>query len=197
MIHRISSKISGAMANQSIIDATRINVYTYGVELLLSSAFGVLALIAVSICEREYLLWIPYLGGFIPLRLLGGGYHAKSHKGCLIIFTSTYAVYLLVYTGVSEISMYLYVLSFLTLGIIFFLSPVEANNKPLTKEVRQKNRIGSIHLALLNLLLLVTAKALDVVSFKWVVSYFTGYGLAGLSMIAAVVINTYGRRKKI
>ena len=50
MIHRIASKISGEMANSSIIDAAKINVYTYGMELLLSSAFGVFGLIAVSVC---------------------------------------------------------------------------------------------------------------------------------------------------
>lgn len=196
MIHRISSKISGAMASQSIIDSTRINVYIYGVELLLSSAFGVFALIVVSACAGEYWLWIPYLAGFIPLRLLGGGYHAKSHRGCLIIFTSAYAVYLFVYSCISEVSLYLYTLSFFTLGIILLLSPVEANNKPLTEDTRQKNRVCSIRLALLNILLLVIANVLHMENQKWIVSYFTGYGLAGLSMTVAVVINLMKRREK-
>ena len=196
MIHRIASKISGEMANSSIIDAAKINVYTYGMELLLSSAFGVFALIAVSVCVGEYWLWVPYLAGFIPLRLLGGGYHAKSHKGCLVIFTSTYAAYLLLYPCISGLSLYLYSVIFLTMGTILLLSPVEANNKPLTKDARQKNRAGSIRLALLSILLLVIANVLHLENQKCIVSNFTGYGLAGLSMIVAVVINLQKRREK-
>lgn len=83
MVKEMSQKLTAQMVCNNVVDAAKAPIYAYGIELLLSSLAGILALAAISLFLRVPFLWIPYLGGFIPIRLLGGGYHAKTHRSCI------------------------------------------------------------------------------------------------------------------
>ncbi len=86
MGHQMAIKTAEKMAEHSVIEAKATHIYAYGLELLFSSLGGVVALIIIStVCGKPF-LWIPYLAGFIPLRLSGGGYHAKTHFRCVFTF---------------------------------------------------------------------------------------------------------------
>lgn len=90
MFHKIAQMLADKLAHSDIIQDTQKNIYAYGPDLLISSIAGALALIVASVLLNEPLSWIPYLAGFVPLRLAGGGYHAKSHWTCIFTFTSVY-----------------------------------------------------------------------------------------------------------
>ena len=87
MVQKIARKTAEKMSERRIIEAKTIHIYTYGLELLFSSLAGVVALIIISTANGKAFLWIPYLAGFIPLRLSGGGYHASTHFRCIFIFS--------------------------------------------------------------------------------------------------------------
>lgn len=184
------------MVVNSVISSAQASVCTYGMELLLSSAIGVAALIIVSCITQVPFLWIPYLTGFVPLRLSGGGLHARTHQGCLLIFTSAYTVLLLACPWFMSIRMYPFVTSIITMSIICCISPVEAKNKPLNQEKRTKNRMKSICLGFGNLLVSIIVSKFCLTNSRWITMYFTGYGLAGISMVIAVVINLIERREQ-
>lgn len=79
MIRCMATKVAQKMAEYNVIEKKVIRVYAYGLELLFSSLAGIVVLIAVSVIWGKPFLWIPYLIGFVPLRLTGGGYHFRLH----------------------------------------------------------------------------------------------------------------------
>lgn len=74
MVQEMARKTANKMADQAVIDPQKIHIFAYGLELLYSSLAGVLALIIISAVGKKPFLWVPYLAGFVPLRLSGGGY---------------------------------------------------------------------------------------------------------------------------
>ena len=194
MIQQMALKTAERMSEHSIINAKEIQIYAYGLELLFSSIAGVVALMVISVVCGKPFLWIPYLTGFIPLRLFGGGYHAKTHLRCIFTFSLLYSLIMLIETFYT-ISMKVWLAAvFLNLVIILLFSPVAAPNKPLRQEQGRTNRQNSIVLSLINLLGCVLLVFLFACNSQWVNMYFAGSSMAGLSMLLAVIKNRERRK---
>ena len=194
MVHQIAIKTAEKMAEHSVIEAKATHIYVYGMELLFSSLIGVVALIIIStVCGNSF-LWIPYLAGFIPLRLSGGGYHAKTHFRCIFTFSLLYSLVLLIEIFYAIPVRAWLIACLVNLVIIFLFSPVAAPNKPLKECHGRTNRRNSLFLSLANLFGCVVLVFLCTPQNSWVNMYFAGSSMAGLSILLTV-INKQGRRK--
>ena len=144
MVQELARKTAKKMENQGVIASKTIHIYAYGLELLYSSLAGVVALIIISAILGKPFLWIPYLAGFVPLRLSGGGYHAKTHFHCIFTFSLLYSL-VLVIEIMCTVPMKAWLFPCLTnLIIILLFSPVEAPNKPLKENQCRKKGCGSL-----------------------------------------------------
>lgn len=195
MVQQMAMKTAEKMSEHSVIDPKTIHIYAYGLELLFSSLAGVVALIIISTACREPFLWIPYLAGFIPLRLSGGGYHAKTHLRCIFAFSLLYSLVLLVERMCVIPAKIWLVACLVNLAIILLFSPVAASNKPLKECQRRTNRWNSLFWGLINLFGCVVLVFLFTTKSQWVNMYFAGSSMAGLSMLLAVINNKQERRK--
>lgn len=175
------------MEQINIINKDEREVYIYGTELILSSIVGILALIFVSICTGKYFQWLPFLIGFVPLRLLGGGYHAKNHRGCIITFTSVYFVCTILTETVKREKPMIVMFSLLVFFTIFLFSPIEAKNKTLSISVRTTNRRKSIVLALINAIITTLYVSNIIRDSIWITTYLTGFISAGIFMLIAAL----------
>lgn len=194
MVQQIAMKTAEKMSEHSVIEAKAIHIYAYGLELLYSSLAGVVALIIISAVYGKLFLWIPYLAGFIPLRLSGGGYHAKTHFRCVFTFSLLYSLVLLI-ESVCTIPVKIYLVTCLAnLVISLLFSPVAAPNKPLKESQGRTNRRNSLILGIGNLLGYVMLVFLFNIHNQWINMYIVGSSMAGLSMLLAV-INKRGGRK--
>lgn len=194
MVHQMAIKTAEKMAEHSIIEAKTPHIYAYGMELLFSSLVGVVALIIISTIFGTPFLWIPYLAGFIPLRLSGGGYHAKTHFRCIFTFSLLYSLVLLIEIFYAIPVRVWLITCLVNLIIILLFSPVAAPNKPLKECQGRTNRRDSLLLSLANLFGCVVLVFLCTSQNSWVNMYFAGSSMAGLSILLAV-INKRGRRK--
>lgn len=187
MVQKMANKMAKKMSEHSVIEAKSIHIYAYGLELLFSSVSGVIALIVISaVCEKPF-LWIPYLAGFIPIRLSGGGYHTKTHFRCIFTFSLLYSLALLM-ERMCTLSLEVWLFSCLVnLFITFLFSPVTAPNKQLKEYQRRANRRNSLIISLINLFGCVALLSMFASKSQWVNMYFAGSGLAGLSMLLAVI----------
>lgn len=187
MVQRMALKTAERMSEHRIINAKEIRIYAYGLELLFSSSAGVAALMVISAVCRKPFLWIPYLAGFVPLRLSGGGYHTKTHFQCIFTFSLIFFLIVLLekyYT----ISMKIWLATgFVNLAIILLFSPVAAPNKPLRKKQGRTNRRNSIVLSFINLLGCAILFSFFVSNSRWLNMYFAGSSMAGMSMLLAVI----------
>lgn len=175
------------MEHINIINKDEREVYIYGTELTLSSIVGILALIFVSICTGNYFQWLPFLMGFVPLRLLGGGYHAKNHRSCIITFTSVFLVCTVLTETIKKEKPILVMLSFLVFFIIILFSPVEPKNKTLSISTRTTNRRKSIILALINAIITILYVNNNIKNSIWITTYLTGFISAGIFMFIAAL----------
>lgn len=194
MVQQMAIKTAEKMSEHSVIEPKATHIYAYGLELLFSSLVGVMALIIIStVCGKPF-LWIPYLVGFIPLRLSGGGYHAKTHFRCIFTFSFLYFLIVLIESVfIIPVKAWL-IVCLVNLIIILLFSPVAAPNKPLKERDRRTNRRNSLFLCLINLLGCVVVLFLFASKSQLVNMYFAGSSMAGLSILLAV-INKRGRRK--
>lgn len=194
MFQKIARKTAKKMSERRLIEAKTIHIYTYGLELLFSSLAGVVALIIISTVNGKAFLWIPYLAGFIPLRLSGGGYHASTHFRCIFIFSFLYSVVLLIEKTYTIPMIARMISCIVNLFIIFLFSPVEAPNKPVKECQRRANRQNSLFLGGINIFASVVLVFLFASQKQWNNMYFAGSSMAGLSMLLAVIINKQERR---
>lgn len=194
MVQKMAMKTAEKMSDHSVIESKAIHIYAYGLELLYSSLAGVVALVIISAACGKAFLWMPYLVGFVPLRLSGGGYHAKTHFRCIFTFSLLYSLVLLIAKLYAIPAIICLITCLINLAIILLFSPVAATNKPLKESQVKTNRRNSLMLGIANLLGYVMLVFLFNIHNQWVNMYIVGSSMAGLSMLLAV-ISKRGRRK--
>lgn len=187
MVQKMAMKTAKKMSEHSVIDVKSIRIYAYGLELLYSSLVGGVAMIAISAVYGKPFLWIPYLAGFIPLRLSGGGYHARTHFCCIFTFSLLYALVLLIERLYTIPVRERLIACLVNLVIIILFSPVVAPNKPLKECQRRMNRRNCLFLGLANLFGYILLVFLFTTKNQWINMYFAGSSIAGLSMLLAVI----------
>ena len=197
MLQKISQNISLSFVTKKIIKANQTHIFAYGFEILLSSIAGILALVLVSLMHSQPFLWIPYMLGFVPLRLSGGGYHAKTHLSCLLFFTILYGV-TVIFLQVVPPNTQIYLFSVITnLLILLLFAPVAARNNPLREEQYISNRRKSIFIGSLNCSIYLIQLLLDMKYTQHLFMYFAGASMSGLSILAAVIKQKFeGRNQK-
>ena len=150
-------------------------------------------IIITSLILRRPWLWFPFLVGFVPIRKFAGGYHASTHVRCYIISTLVFLCCALTSIYISFSNLALLAISIITWLVVFAFSPVAANNKPLKKMQRIRNR----RISLLIVSLEVTV-AIGLLMTKWIGEaaqiLFLGAFSASLSLAIAKV-NTIKRRE--
>lgn len=175
------------MEHINVINKEEREVYIYGTELMLSSIVGILALIIVSVCIGQCFQWLPFLMGFVPLRLLGGGYHAKNHRCCILTFTAIYVVCTILTKTIQTAKVIIAIFSIPVFFTICFFSPVEPENKVLSIAVRATNRRKSILLAVFNAIIAFLYISNIIVDHIWITTYLTGFISAGILILIVVL----------
>lgn len=190
---KLIQKISTACAQKIIAlgELHEVNeaVLRYGCELLLTSFFGLLILMVLSLLVGHPFAWLFFVIGFAPQRTSAGGYHADTHARCYIatstmFLAGTLAAYCLdwnrfIYIGTA-------VFSFLA---IIFLAPLTAVNKPLSVKRFRSNRIRSLIIACAHLLTALFFTMLDWVNEE-INMYFASIFFASASLIIGKIKNS-------
>ena len=130
---KIAEYIVDYLLQQGIIEKEQEEIYIYGFYRVLIDGVNIISIFLISLWLGEVLEAIVFVITFRLLRSYAGGYHAKTQWGCyfLTMLTITMTLSIIKFFEVSRIvSIILWIFSGL---IIFLLSPVEAENKPLDK----------------------------------------------------------------
>ena len=188
MISILSNRITDFFCRKSIIQQEDNKSYSYGFELLLSTLINLILILSLAVVFNVFVECWFYIAGFILLRATAGGYHAKHHWSCISMTSISY--------GLSAIGLKLVPSAILTGGSIllcFFssltvwiLSPVEAPNKPLSQEKRQRMRNWSIAIASFNLVVALVSTPVLAFMGVAIAHYMTGATVASISMLIAV-----------
>ena len=195
MIHTGAKRLAALLATKNIINPSQIAIYAYGLELIISGSIGIMLVIVVSAISRFSLLWIPYLFGYILFRTNAGGFHAKSHKSCILIFLTIYEITLLMRYVLLLFPIFPLIISSVILIPVILYAPLDVERNPLSSLHKKKRRIFSIIISIFNVLLAVICILFQLHS-NWLTVYYLGVMAASLLFIFAIIQLKLERRKQ-
>ena len=148
MIAELSKRMSLFLCKKEIVEQEMAEVYQYGFEIIFSTLIGFFITIAIGAVFRMFLVSLVYYFAFVALRQFTGGYHANTYLKCNLIFAASttfiFGMAKIVAYGTYPISFHVMLLLF-SLVAIWFKTPVENENKPLSEEQKVRNhRISMI-----------------------------------------------------
>lgn len=134
MLHQLSERITLFLLGLNLFEERDRDIYSYGMEIFLSSMFGVLLAIGIGIVFHETIRVSLFLISFISIRSYAGGYHAESHWKCISIFgvVSLISIYLGKLLEGSVVLLIL--LTALAAMILLIFAPLENENRRLDEE---------------------------------------------------------------
>lgn len=139
MVAKISNKLSLALCKSNAISQEEIEVYAYGIQLVILSILDWSVTFFIMFLIKEVILSVIYFCVFMSLRHQCGGYHAKTHLRCLIASNIVYiaSIYLS-----QQIWLHRFVLvcEIINLLIIYKCAPIEHENKPIEEEDLLKHK---------------------------------------------------------
>lgn len=167
MLYRISQRIVCVWKREHIIPIESSEAYVYGVQLLLSTLLNIICIAIISGLAALPFAWIPFLAGFIPLRITAGGFHAKTPLRCFFSFCGSYFIFIAIALRLPESGMQLAILvnSIVTVLAVYLCSPIPAANKPLSDEEIPQKRMLSIVVASVLLLFSLSSIKLNTALF--------------------------------
>lgn len=161
MLSRLAQNAAYFFAEKDVIKKEDIKIYAYGYEILFSEAINWIITIIISIATKSVLKTIVYMISFMQLRESIGGFHAKTHLGCIIISTVVYVLCLFLWSYTPYEWHRVIIVSGLILHLILVLAiaPVEHPNKPFSEKeavrFRKKGCILSLIYIDISLLLMM------------------------------------------
>lgn len=85
MLSLVSQKCTAILLSHKKINEDQKSIYEYGFALLFSTGWCVLSVILLSIIFGYVRMALVFLLYFFPIRVVAGGYHAKSYEGCFVL----------------------------------------------------------------------------------------------------------------
>ena len=191
MLHTLSKRIAFLLFSDGEYP---IEVYVYGIELIISSLIGELIVFCLGLLLGKLIETIIFILLIKYIRIYSGGFHAKTYIVCNMVFISSYLLSVLIshcLCNVPEgiIIMLMLVATLVTVLAMLTLAPIENVNKPIPVERR-------------SILKLKAVAVVSVVGFAFVVGYLIyrfremimiipGYLTIVISMLAELRI--YGK----
>ena len=130
---------------KNIFSEEQREIYQYGFELWVSSAIGILMVLAIGIISGKFWESVVFYIVFCSIRLFSGGFHAPTYLLCKITLAAVLILVLVLDWLLGGIADYYWSILYLySLIIVCRFAPVENHNKKLTKHEKVRSKIISI-----------------------------------------------------
>lgn len=193
MLVRIVKRMVLFFYENNVIKKDDMEIYEYGLELLLSSILQIIAVLLISVVVGKLLVTIMFLLAFCTLRTFAGGYHAETHFKCFIILLFVYSTFLALIFFLNQDAMRIAAIVFSSFStiLVFVWAPIDSENKPLTSDEKNRYRKISISIIFVQTLLIITMAL-----FNIQIMFSVSFGqLATASSLAVVKIINKGSRQ--
>ena len=132
MLSECANRIADYLSNNEIVKPEDKEIYIYGLEVILSTAANLLIVTLLGCALGLFVQTVVFVIAFAVLRVYAGGYHAKTHRSCIVTFTAIYLVNMILQRvtpdGIQRVLGSIIALTALVL--IFTLAPIEHKNRP-------------------------------------------------------------------
>ena len=152
----IVSKISEALISNGIIQEDDMELYQYGLELLLSDVFIGASMLVIGTITGQLAGSLLFCFSFYTLRAYCGGYHCKSFEQCCFVTIGIFTSFL-VSLAFLKINVIMTAATAICACICYKYSPVQHRNRVLSTEEMFRCRSISRVLILISILVYTVA----------------------------------------
>lgn len=125
-----------------------IDIYAYACEAVLALLVNILVCLVIAFLFGRVMEGLVFISGFALLRRYTGGYHAKSHFACIMIFSIVVVCAMLLLNVVDRLQMVgivMMVIATVSLVGILLIGTIQDVNKPsgyeFDKLLKRKSRL--------------------------------------------------------
>ena len=115
-------------------------------EILLSTVINGIVVLFIAILSNTVLPSLFFFTAFILMRRSAGGYHARTHMGCMMILVAVHLMFMVLINVIPD--SIIPILSYFSIAYscisVYLFAPVEHPNKPLSSDDRRKLRMKSL-----------------------------------------------------
>ncbi len=188
MISKLAKSVAYFFVEKNIIKKEDEEVYAYGMELLYSSILNVVLATVIALITNTILPTVIFFVTFVCLRQYIGGYHAKTHWGCLSILGVVLIVFsmLVRYVPKENAKVIIVVSVMISVTLVLLFAPVEHPNKLLSGDDKTRLRKkGVVFVAI------VTSVIFVLCLYNWAIEYAlyisSGMVTASVAMFCEVI----------
>jgi len=190
MIARLSKNVSSLFIEKGIIAEEDRGVYVYSFEVLFSTLLSFVTVLALTLLSGTLIYTVQYLIGFIPLRRIAGGFHAKNYFRCFVIFVTVHFAFLVILSlmPVNYMAITIAFCMAVSLLSVHCFAPSEDKNKPISKSDKSKLRKRS-YIAIIVYIIAISVLAMIVPDRRMAFSVMMGVFTVAVSLLANFVKN--------
>lgn len=148
-MEKMALYLTDILLKNQIIDIDRKEIYTVGLELMISDIINFLLLLAVGLVTRSLLYSCIYSFMFLSVRRFSGGFHAKTYMRCRIVTIGTYLLILIASKILHNMIAYTVIFDIIAIITMFVFAPIRHPNKELTFKEIKVNKLLSLLTTLL------------------------------------------------
>jgi len=90
MLDKVANYTADLLSANHIIKEDDKEIYAYGIEVILSTVINLALIVVIGICLGYFTETAIFILSFASLMVYAGGYHARTHAGCIATFTLIY-----------------------------------------------------------------------------------------------------------
>lgn len=194
MLSFLATKVARHFFDEN--DKYPMEVYVYGIELLISTLISTTLIILTGVITNSFIESLIFLLSFSVIRVYTGGYHSMTYLRCNVISVLSYVfVYLSVrYAG--EYFSNVFVMAggyILTIILAALFAPVENQNKEIDKKEKKKYKL--LALLMITLFYSVSAVCYYVFGIAETLIVFPICIVIDGAMLVSVINNYYTLRR--
>ena len=187
MMKQISNKFISFLCENNMIERDKQELYTYALEILLSSILHFLTTIVMGIVCGMFAESVLLIVVFSLVRRFAGGFHASTPLKCYFFSIAANIIMLFLISVVTkwgnDIAFYvILIISDLT---IWFTSPIESQNKPLG--YKEKKVYKAVSIALSSVITALAVMVYEFVAMNYGVSLCFGLTLVAIVLYTSLL----------
>lgn len=143
MLENLSEDIVFRLIRLKILDVEKGDIYRYGMQVLLLNGSILLSMLGISLLTGTVVHYFFFLMAFCPLRMMAGGYHAKTPAKCFLYSNGLYLLTVVMkYLGTEYQVGYLWHIAVIVSAIgIFAAGPLERTGVYISERKHKKHKI--------------------------------------------------------
>lgn len=190
MLTKYARWLSSHFIKRGDISEDEREVYDYCFEIFLSTLLNGAFLIGSGLVLKMPLETLMFIVGFIPFRMVGGGFHSATHLRCFLTLVGVYSVMIAMIKLIPADILNFIAIIFLLIGtvIIYFLSPIEHENNPMDEKTKKKLSERAKTLSLLFAFLLIGLNM--ILEIQYIFALIYGMFAVAMSLTAVNIIQS-------